>query len=154
MTDNLVPKSKTINNKVVLPLFTLLGICGLILFAAMHKTVFPSAAINLTVSKSDILKIADFWTAKLGYQKEKVIKSITFNCDDDVKTFLEYELGNAKANELMQKEVPVFYWDCSFKKEFDQEQIRMTISPTGELFYFDHSFPNDYAMPDIDHDRA
>ncbi len=147
-------KGKKANNRIVLAVFLLLGICGLIVFATMHKAVFPSAAINLSVPKSDILKLTEIWIKQLGYQKQKIIKSITFNCDDDVKTFLEYELGNAKANDLMQNEIPVFYWDCSFKQEFDQEGMRMTMSPTGELYYFDHYFPNDRAIPDIQHDEA
>ena len=30
----------------------------------------------------------------------------------------------------------------------------MTISPTGELLFFDHDFPNDKAIPDIEQDKA
>ncbi len=144
---------KGIDNKLLL-LFVLLGIAGLILFAFRHKSVFPSAAINLSVSKADILKLAETWNSKLAYAKTNVIKSITFGCDDDVKTFLEYELGNESANQLMQKQIPVFYWYCAFKKEFDQEKMLMTISPAGELLFFDHVLPNDLALKTIAHEEA
>ena len=151
--NNLALPNKGISKNLLL-FFCLLGICGLLIFAFNHKTVFPSAAINLSVTKADILKLAETISTQYGYNKPSTIKSITFGCDDDAKTFLEYELGNKTANELMQKEVPVFYWYCGFKKEFDQEKMLMTISPQGELFYFDHVFPNDLAIKDIDHAEA
>lgn len=82
------------------------------------------------------------------------LKSLTFSYDDDAKTFLEYELGGRKANELMVKEIPVWYWRLRMAKELQQEEMSVWISPDGKLSGVDHSFENDKALPSIDHKAA
>lgn len=82
------------------------------------------------------------------------LKSLTFSYDDDAKTFLEYELGGHKANELMVNEIPVWYWRLRMAKELQQEEMSVWISPDGKLSGVDHSIENDKAMPSIDHKAA
>jgi len=150
-TEHKVSKGK---EHYLLVLMIILGCCGLLTYLVKEKSVFPSASVNLSIPKSRILDIAETWTKKLGYKKDNLIKSIAFNLDDDAKTFLEYNLGNTNANELMKEQVPVFYWSCFFKKEFDQETMDINISPQGKLDYFEHNFPNDLAITTIDHAAA
>jgi len=147
---------KTLFSKdsALLTLLFILGIAGLCLFQWKEQEVFPNASIDLSTSKADILRLAQGWATRIGYEKKPVIKSITFSDYDDSKTFLEYELGNKQANELMRNTIPVFYWYCSFRKPFDQETMNVTISPTGKLYYFDYSLPNDKKLPSINHKEA
>ncbi len=138
----------------VLIILFVLGITGIWLFLDKKDSVFPNASIDLTISKSDISKTADEWADRLDYDKKPLIKSITFNGYDDSKTFLEYELGNAQANELMHNTVPIFYWFCTYRKAFDQETLDIAVSPAGKLIYFEYDLPNDKKLPSIDHDEA
>lgn len=132
----------------------LLGVVGLGIFRWKEKAVFPNASIDLRIPKSEILRQAEEWTKKLGYQKERIVKSITFGYDDDAKTFLEYELGNSTANKLMSETVPIFYWNCRFRQEFDQEKFDVQLSPTGKLTAFEFDLPNDKALPSLSHSEA
>jgi len=151
-----LPIIKTLFSKdrSILILLSVLGIAGLWLFQWKERDVFPNASIDLSIGKSEILHLAENWAKRFGYEKKPVIKSITFNDYDDTKTFLEYELGNAQANELMRNTIPVFYWYCGFRKPFDQETMDITISPNGKLFYFDYGLPNDKKIPSISHEAA
>jgi hypothetical protein len=132
----------------------LLGVIGLGIFRWKEQDVFPSASIDLRIPKEEILRQAEDLAKKFGYQKSDVIKSISFGDDDEGKTFLEYELGNSAANELMRDTVPIFYWTSRFRKEFDQEKVDIDLSPTGKLTYFDFELPNDKALPSLSHDDA
>src|ERR1700733_6597940 len=77
-----------------------LGILGALLFAAKNKESFPEASIDLKLTKNQITSRAVDWAKKLGYHKDKLISSTVFSYDDSAKTYLELELGGAKANEL------------------------------------------------------
>ena len=83
-----------------------------------------------------------------------MVKSIVFNGDDDSNTFLGYELGNARADELIRKQIPIFYWDCKFRKPFDQETLETQISPAGKLVAFAYNMANDKKIPSISHAEA
>lgn len=85
---------------------------------------------------------------------QRAFKSITFSYDDDAKSFLEYELGVSKANELMVKEIPVWYWRVRMVRELQQEELRVWINPEGKLAGVDHDFENDKAMPSLTHKQA
>ena len=138
----------------VLILLFVLGIAGLWLFQLKQYSIFPSASIDLTLSKSEIQNLADNWATRFGYQKQLLIKSITFGCYDDSKTFLEYELGNSQADTLMRDTIPIFYWYCTFRKAFDQETMDITVSPTGKLTYLEYTLANDKKIPSINHKEA
>lgn len=85
---------------------------------------------------------------------QRALKSITFSYDDDAKSFLEYELGISKANELMVKEIPVWYWRVRMVRELQQEELRVWINPEGKLAGVDHDFENDKALPSLGHKEA
>ena len=72
----------------ILVLFLVLGLSGLWLFKAKEKTVFPTASIDLSIDKKQILSTAESWTKKLDYIKQPVVKSIVFDNDDESNTFL------------------------------------------------------------------
>jgi hypothetical protein len=151
------PSQQQVNRKtgvILLIVLALLGAVGLAIFRWKEKAVFPSASIDLKISKRDILLQADSLAKALGYHKDRAIRSITFGYDDESKTFLEYELGNSVANQLMRNTVPIFYWTCKFRKEFDQETMDICLSPTGKLIFFDFNQPNDKVIPSIKHDKA
>lgn len=151
--DKAFSKANLANTAILLVLF-LLGAAGLTIFISKEHTVFPSASIDLRIPKQEVLSSADQWRKKIGYDKDKLVKSITFAYDDEAKTYLEYELGNVTANQLMRETVPIFYWNCRFRKEYDVEKLDVNLSPSGKLLGFDFDLPNDKVMPSISHGEA
>lgn len=149
-----IGKKRQLASVLLLVVMFVLGALGLIVFRAKEKEVFPSASIDLRMPKKEILALAQGWAKKIGYERNKLVKSITFDYDAAAKTFLEYELGNAHANQLMRDTVPIFYWTCRFRKEFDPEKVDVYLSPAGKLVAFNFDLPNDRRIPSISHDAA
>lgn len=131
-----------------------LGIAGIVFFLAKFNQSFPAASIDLRLPKSQIVQRARQWSERVGYNPQGAIASTIFSIDDDAKTFLEYELGQAEANRLMRQEVPVWSWRSRFCRPFQQEECSVGIRPDGELAYFERSLPNDLSMPALDHEQA
>ncbi|MCC7527294.1 MAG: CPBP family intramembrane metalloprotease [Candidatus Melainabacteria bacterium] len=160
----------------------LLGIAGCVIYFTKNDEVFAAASLNLSMPKDQIVQKAGEWAVKLGYnpqpsaasstassrkpqageleakspaaQTQRALKSITFSYDDDAKSFLEYELGVRKANELMMSEIPVWYWRVRMVRELEQEELRVFISPDGKLSGLSHDFENDKRIPSLTHMEA
>lgn len=138
----------------------LFGIVGCVIYFTKNDEVFAAASLNLSMPKDQIIQKASDWAVKLGYDPAPgpklpaALKSITFSYDDDAKSFLEYELGVRKANELMTKEIPVWYWRVRMARELQQEELRVWINPEGKLAGVDHDFENDKAITSLTHKEA
>jgi Type II CAAX prenyl endopeptidase Rce1-like len=133
------------------------GLFGCIIYGQQCNKVFPSASIDLKLTKAEIESAADVWQKHSGYKKSvdtNGIKSTTFSFDDDTKTFLEYELGSSKANELMSSTIPTWYWSTRYCKPLKQEEFTCWINPTGQLVSYEHSLENDAAKPVVTHEKA
>ena len=135
-------------------ILAMLGALGILLFLAKFNESFPSASIDLSIPKKQIVEEAKRWSNQMGYNPDGAITSTVFSYDDDGKTFLEHELGQAKANELMRKEIPTWFWRTRFCRPFKQEQINIAISTDGRLQFVDRSIPNDVKLPSITHPEA
>jgi hypothetical protein len=132
----------------------LAGLFGCIIYGQQCEKVFPSASIDLKLTKAEIKTVADGWKKRSDYKESKGIESTTFSFDDDAKTFLEYELGSSKANELMHSTIPTWYWSTRYCKPLKQEEFTCWLNPTGQLISFEHSLENDTTMPGVAHDKA
>src|SRR5437016_3349231 len=106
----------------------LIALLGLLSYYLKGNTVFPSASIDLKVPKSEILKLTDIWASRLGFDPSGAIKSTIFSFDDDAKTFLEYELGLDRANQLMKDEIPVWYWSTRLCRQLKLEEFTTGLS--------------------------
>jgi hypothetical protein len=132
----------------------LASLAGCIFYALQSEKVFPSASIDLKMTKTEIKQLSDQWKIKCGYKETKGIESTTFAYDDDAKTFLEYELGASKANDLMRDTIPCWYWTTRYCKPLKQEEFACWLNPTGRLVSFNHSIENDAELPNVSHADA
>lgn len=132
----------------------IVGIIGFCFYLLRSAQVFPSASIEIKLSKSQVTAQAEAWAKKLGYSEADPIRSTTFGYDDDGKTFLEYELGSTEANALMKQTIPIWYWTTRFCKPLKQEEFGCWLSPDGHLTACDRSLENDRELPSIKHDEA
>lgn len=158
------------------------AIIGCVIYFTKNNEVFAAASLNLSMPKDQVIEKACQWAVKLGYNPEatalgsppaqtakspgafspkspdptrqRALRSITFSYDDDAKSFLEYELGARQANELMVKEIPVWYWRVRLVRELQQEELRIWINPEGKLAGVDHDFENDKEMKSLSHKDA
>ncbi|HEY9790948.1 MAG TPA: lysostaphin resistance A-like protein [Candidatus Obscuribacterales bacterium] len=135
-------------------LLVCLGIVGIVFFFWKYDDSFPSASIDLKLTRQQIAERAADWSRKLGYDDKGAVVSTVFNPDEDGKTFLEYELGQAQANTVMKSEVPIWNWVTRFCRPLQMEDLNVGLGPDGSLHYFSHSLANDAPGTTIDHAKA
>jgi len=125
------------------------GIIGLIIYLRFDSRVFPSASLDLKLPRKEIAEIARNWAGEMNYRQDHVISSTDFAPNNDAKTFLEYELGAAKANDLMKDKLPIWSWHSRFCKQYEFEEFETWISPTGKIQGFFHKIENDKELPSL-----
>jgi len=130
------------------------GIIGLLIFFFKDNEAFPSASLDLKLSRPEIVQLSQKWCRKVGYDPQGNIESTVFNFDNTAKTFLEFEFGSARANELMRTEMPIWYWRSRFCRELQNEDVRVYVSPAGKLIALNRRLPNDRAIASVSHEEA
>jgi hypothetical protein len=168
MTDNhdlptTAPSSASAKGLITPELWALmlLAVLGVFFFFVKFEESFPSASIDLKLSKAEVLEKARKWSVIAGYEPDavaprttKAIQATIFSFDDYAKTFIEHELDQKRANALMKSEIPIWYWSTRFCRQQQQEECSVWISPEGTLRSFRHDVPNDVAMPSLTHEQA
>lgn len=131
-----------------------LSILGFFVYFNYEDKVFPSASINLKVPRIEITRRARELANSLGYSKPYVIESTQFTVDNQAKTFLEYEFGSDKANQLMKEGLPIWFWRTRLCREHEQEQIRIWLNTAGQMQAFNHELENDKYLPSVSKTQA
>lgn len=131
-----------------------LCLCGMAAYHNFKFQVFPSASIEMTKSKADIQAQAEEIATEQGFKKSDLIKSTVFHIDQSAKNYLEHEFKLGDANRIMLTQVPVWTWKTRLCKEYDQEQFKCLISPSGQLVSFAHVVPNDAPGKSLTHQEA
>lgn len=145
---------QAIKRSPLVVVLVVLGIIGSIYTSAMERQVFPTASIDLKMSRKEILSRAEEMTRRFGYDKQNELSGTQFGGDYKAEVFLERTFGQAEANRLMQHTLPIWFWTCDFKKEFDKETASVQLSPTGELINFTRRLENDRKLPSLTSDEA
>src|SRR6185503_10561609 len=89
----------------------LIGMVGLAVYGFTSEIAFPAASLELKLPRAQIQTMADSWALQLGYDQRGSIESTIFTGAYHTRTFLEYELGLARANELMKATIPAWFWE-------------------------------------------
>jgi hypothetical protein len=131
-----------------------LGCAGIISYFLKSSEVFPSASIDLRISRSQVLAITKDWANTVGYKSDGAIESTVFSYDDDAKTFLEHELGLQEANALMKDKIPIWYWSSRLCRPLNLEEFSTAINPLGKVVSFEHAIENELSLPSIAHADA
>lgn len=84
----------------------LLSIAGFFFTQSQYKHVFPSASIDMSLSRDEILKIAAKWSKEVGFSTEGTLHAIDFEADNEAKVFLEREFSQKRANETYCRRPP------------------------------------------------
>ncbi len=124
-------------------IIVLAGIVGAGLFFGFYEKVLPSAAVDLKLSKSDVVARArDFWTGRgvnlSGYQEATI-----FSADNEASVYLQKTVGIDSANALGKTTVPIWFWRVRFFKPLTKEEFIARIEPDGRISAFQHIIPED-----------
>ncbi len=142
------------SDKRALLVWVMLGIVGALFARHYFFRAFPEASVDFRVSRDEALARAQRFASSLGEDVSSYKSAITFDMDDDAKTYLERELGLQQANRMMSSELNIWYWDVRFFKPQQEEEFHVRVSPGGEVVGYDHKVPEARAGPSLARNEA
>ncbi|MBS1874359.1 MAG: CPBP family intramembrane metalloprotease [Acidobacteria bacterium] len=119
-----------------------------------YDKAFPQASLKLARSRAEITSIAEGFLASQGLRTAGFRQLTVFDPDDDARLYLERELGLERANQLMQREAPVWSWRARWYRPPDKEELVAAISPDGRVTGFEHVIPEAEAGARLTRDQA
>jgi membrane protease YdiL (CAAX protease family) len=126
------------SEKRALILWVICGLLGLVFAQRYFFRAFPEAAVDFKVSRTEAQQRGRNFVQGLGENLDGYQSTITFQVDDNAKTYLERELGLQEANHLMSSELNIWFWDVRFFKPQQEEEYRVHVSPAGKVVAYNH----------------
>jgi membrane protease YdiL (CAAX protease family) len=144
----------TAPDKRALLLWIVLGIVGAFFAQKYFFQAFPEASVDFKVSRAESLKRAKDFVESLGENLSGYQSTLTFDVDENAKTYLERGLGLQQANRLMSSELNIWYWDVRFFRPQQEEEFHVRVNPAGKVVGYDHKLPEAQAAKSLDREAA
>jgi membrane protease YdiL (CAAX protease family) len=140
-----------------LAIAAVLAVAGGVFVWLNYGRAFPEAHITFTVNRATSRKVAETFVARHAPRAAAALAgrwhAALFRVDDDAKTYLERELGLVRMGELVaSRQVRLWSWSHRYFKPLDKEEVRVDVSPEGEVMGFAHLIPE--AAPGAKLDEA
>ncbi|HTB93761.1 MAG TPA: CPBP family glutamic-type intramembrane protease [Candidatus Sulfotelmatobacter sp.] len=126
------------SEKRALILWVIFGALGLLFAQRYFFRAFPEASVDFKVSRTEAQLRARNFVQGLGENVDGYQSTITFDVDENGKTYLERELGLQEANRLMSSELNIWFWDVRFFKPQQEEEYTVRVSPAGKVVAYSH----------------
>jgi membrane protease YdiL (CAAX protease family) len=140
------------NDAKVLLIWILAGILGASVAYTFFFRAFPEASVEFKVPRSEALSAARQFAAAQGAQIDGYDSSIVFDVGDSAKTYLEREVGLQQANQIMQNQVHIWYWQTRFFRPLQKEEFDVRVDPAGGIVGYNHELEE--AAPGARLERA
>lgn len=121
------------SDKRALLLWIICGVVGLVFAQRYFFRAFPEASVDFKISRKEAQERARTFVQSLGENTGGYQSTITFQVDDDAKTYLERGLGLQEANHLMASELNIWFWEVRFFKPQQEEEYKVRVSPAGKV---------------------
>ena len=136
-------------------LITLLGLLGLALFLVFYDGAFPSAAIDLELSRAEITQRARAYLQTQGYEIEDYESALTFTGDSWASYYLQRTLGIPETNRLIREtQVPVWYWHARWFRPLQKEEFQVYLAPDGQVVALFHTLLEDAPGASLSQEEA
>jgi membrane protease YdiL (CAAX protease family) len=142
------------SEKRALILWIIFGALGLVFAQRYFFRAFPEASVDFKVSRTEAQQRAKNFVQGLGENLDGYQSTITFEVDDNAKTYLERELGLQEANRLMSSELNVWFWEVRFFKPQQEEEYRVRVSPAGKVVAYSHKIEEARAAKSLSREEA
>jgi membrane protease YdiL (CAAX protease family) len=138
----------------ILLLWILLGIAGGFFAHKYFFQAFPEASVDFKVSRAESQKRAKAFVESLGQNLNGYQSTITFDVDENAKTYLERELGLQQANQLMSGALNIWFWEVRFFRPQQEEEFRVRMSPAGKVVGYEHKIEESRGAKSVNRDEA
>jgi membrane protease YdiL (CAAX protease family) len=142
------------SEKRALILWIIFGALGLLFAQRYFFRAFPEASVDFKVSRTEAQLRAKKFVQDLGENVDGYQSTITFDVDDNAKTYLERELGLQEANRLMSSELNIWFWDVRFFKPQQEEEYRVRVSPAGKVVAYSHKIEEARGAKSLSREEA
>ncbi len=134
---------------------TLLGLLGLALFLLFYDRAFPTAAIDLELSRAEIKQRAQDYLEAQGHQVADYKSALTFTGNAWGSIYLQRTLGVPETNRLIREtQVPVWYWRARWFRPLQKEEFRVYLAPDGQVVAMTHTLLEDAPGASLAQERA
>lgn len=140
--------------KGALLLWVLAGIIGIWFAHRYFFRAFPEASVNFKVTRNDAVKRATAFLGAMGERVQDYRTAVEFDVDEHAKVYLERELGLQQANQMMSKDLNLWYWEVRFFKPQQEEEFHVRVSPGGQVVGYQHIVPEAQAGDTLDRQAA
>lgn len=131
----------------------ILGAAGFIFSLVFFKDAFADASLNLKITKSEAVRIAGEFARQTGYRPGDT-HQVFFSSDREASTFLQYELGNKAASQLMKHRVPVWKWNVYLRNKSNEKDFEAGIGTDGSLHSLRRHISDKLKLPSLSHEEA
>jgi membrane protease YdiL (CAAX protease family) len=142
------------SDKRTLLLWIFFGVLGLLFAHHYFFRAFPEASVDFKVSRGEAQNRAKNFAESLGANLSGYESTITFELDDNSKTYLERELGLQEANRLMSGELNIWYWDVRFFRPQQEEEYRVRVNPAGQVVGYQRTVEETRRGKSLSQDEA
>ncbi|MBI2267208.1 MAG: CPBP family intramembrane metalloprotease [Armatimonadetes bacterium] len=136
-------------DRLFLTLALLCGLAGLIITLVLHNRAFPSASLDLAVSREEAETGARSFLLARGHDLSGFRAAVAFNHDQSALNYLERTWGLFRINPLIKKELSVWYWDVRFFRPLEREGFQVRIDPGGRVAAFEHTLREESPGKDL-----
>lgn len=111
------------------------------------ERAFPEASIDFRYDRETSRAIAERLITAQRFDLRDMKHASRFDSDEDARIFLERSLGLENAGRVMRDKVRLWSWHHRWYRPLVEEEISVDVAPTGEIVAFDHTIPEERAMP-------
>ncbi|MDD5764983.1 MAG: type II CAAX endopeptidase family protein [Candidatus Marinimicrobia bacterium] len=149
MEQRLNPKDR------ILLFISLLCLIGASLFEYKnYGKAFPEQNIRFDVGRKESRQVAEQFLQQMDISVLDYHHAVAFDYDDQSKTFLEKEVGIEESRSLLNDDFKIWRWSNRWFKPLSKEELKVNISPDGNITLFEHAIPEEAASPSISIDQA
>jgi len=134
---------------------TVLGVVGFLAFVLLYDRAFPSAALDLSLSRQEIAaRAADYMRAR-GYDLSGYKSALSFHEEWMPSVYLQNTLGIPQTNLLAQQEqLPLWLWEARWFRPLQKEEYHLSLMPDGTVVALTHSVMEDAPGADLSEQEA
>ncbi|MBN1399435.1 MAG: CPBP family intramembrane metalloprotease, partial [Anaerolineae bacterium] len=134
---------------------TVLGMLGLVVFLLLYERAFPSAALELELSRGQIAQQAEAYMAARGHELTGYERAITFGESWTASIYLQQTLGIPATNALVKEErLPLWLWEVRWFRPLQKEEFRLTLMPDGAVVALSHLLLEDAPGAALSQEQA
>ncbi|MGH7496137.1 MAG: PP2C family protein-serine/threonine phosphatase [bacterium] len=136
--------------------FTLLliALAGAGVFFGLFSRIAPAARLDLDVNRREALQLARAYVQSLGFHIEDFAHNASLIVDNRQESFLQALGVEAQKRAQFEKHQPSASWQVIFRHPEQNERFELRLSPSGEVYHFEHIVPAQAVGPPFPPEKA